>query len=107
MRAGKLDRRITIQRKTVTRGEYNAPVESWNDLITVWAQQRPNRGSERFTASEIHGQQVMTFHIRYRDDLFVTDRIFYQAKPWQILDIREVGRRVVTEIDAVAETPGN
>lgn len=107
MRAGKLDRRITIQRSSVTYNDFNEPIKGWTDVATVWAQQRPNRGGERFTAQEIYGQSGMTFHIRYRADLRVDDRILYQGNVWNIVDIREVGRRVVTEFDVVAEAPVN
>jgi SPP1 family predicted phage head-tail adaptor len=103
MRAGALDRRITLQRATAAPNSFNEPVETWADLVTVWAQQRPDRGAERFAAQEIVGQAVMTFHIRYRTDIRTTDRILYQGRIWNILDVREVGRRVVTEIDAVTE----
>jgi len=102
MRAGKLDRRITIQRASVTVNAFGEEAEVWTDIATVWAQQRPNRGAERFTAQEIAGQAVMTFHIRYRADIAKTDRIKYEGRLWNITDIREIGRRVVTEIDAVA-----
>ena len=103
MRAGKLDRRITIQRVTVaTPNGFNEPIETWGDVVTVWAQQRPNRGAERFSSQEINGQAVMTFHIRYRADLTVKHRIVYGGRIWNIVDVREVGRRVVTEFDAVA-----
>jgi SPP1 family predicted phage head-tail adaptor len=103
MRAGALDRRIALQRATTAPNSFNEPVETWADLATVWAQQRPDRGAERFAAQEIVGRAVMTFHIRYRTDVRITDRILYQGRIWNILDVREVGRRVVTEIDAVTE----
>ena len=103
MRAGELDRRITLQRATTAPNGFNEPVESWTDLATVWAQQRPDRGAERFAAQEIVGRAVMTFHIRYRTDVRTTDRILYQGRIWNILDVREVGRRVVTAIVAVTE----
>lgn len=104
MRAGKLDRRLTIRRFTETgRNEFNEPVISWADVATVWAQQRPNRGSERFAAAQIAGTAVMTFHIRYRSDITVQDRLVYEGQEYEIVaPPREIGRRVVTEIDAVA-----
>jgi SPP1 family predicted phage head-tail adaptor len=103
MRAGALDRRLTIQRATTTPNAFNEPVASWTDVATVWAQPRPNRGAERFAAQQIVGQGMMTFQIRYRTDVRVTDRILYQGRIWNVLDVREVGRRAITEIDAVAE----
>jgi SPP1 family predicted phage head-tail adaptor len=104
MRAGKLDRRITIQRKSVTESGSGEPIETWADLATVWAQARPLRGDERFATRQLVGTAVMTFHIRYRGDLAITvkDRISYDGKLWDILDVREVGRHVVTEIDTKA-----
>lgn len=104
MRAGKLDRRIIIERASVTALPSGEPVESWSPIATVWAQARPVRGDERFAARQLVGTAVMTFHMRYRADLALTvkDRIIYDGKTWDILDIREIGRRVVMEIDAKA-----
>lgn len=104
MRAGKLDRRLVIQRKSITYSSSGAPVESWATLATVWAQARPVRGDERFSTRQLVGSAVMTFHIRYRSDLAlsVLDRLSYDGKTWDIADIRELGRRVGTEIDATA-----
>lgn len=102
MRAGKLDRRITIRRKTITWSGSGEPIETWADLATVWAQQRPNRGGERFATRQLVGTAVMTFHIRYRAGLTVQDRIVYDGKTWDIADIREIGRKVVHEIDCAA-----
>lgn len=105
MRAGKLDRRVTIQRWTETgRNDLNEPIMAWAVIATVWAQQRPDRGSERFAAAQVSGAAVMTFHIRYRADLTDQDRLVYEGKTYQIVaPSRELGRRSGTEIDAVAK----
>lgn len=108
MRAGKLDRRLTIRRyqKTGTNA-FNEPVMAWSDVVTVWAQQRPERGSERFAAAQVNGTAVMTFHIRFRGDLTVRDRIVYEGTEYEIVaPPREIGRRVVTEIDCIAREDG-
>lgn len=104
MRAGKLDRRLTIRRLTETgRNAYNEPIIEWADVASVWAQQRPDRGSERFSAAQVAGTSVMTFHIRYRSDVSVQDRLVYEGREYEIIaPPREIGRRVVTEIDAIA-----
>lgn len=102
MRAGKLDRRITIQEKSVTTSARGELVETWADVLTVWAQARPNRGSERFGMMQTVGSAVMTFHLRYRADVTVLNRVSYDGKIWDILDVREIGRHVVTEIDCTA-----
>lgn len=104
MRAGKLDRRLTILRETQTGvNGFNEPVLAWAPVATVWAQQRPDRGSERFAAAQVAGTAVMTFHIRFRGDVTVVDRLEYEGTVYEIVaPPRELGRRVVLEIDAVA-----
>jgi len=102
--AGTLDRRIAIQRKTITNDEYGQEVETWADLAEVWAALKPLRGNERFAVQQLLGTGVMTFLIRYRSDLQigVEDRIEYDGRAWDITDVRELGRRESWEIDAKA-----
>ena len=104
MRAGKLDRRVTILRESqIGVNAFNEPIVEWTPVATVWAQQRPDRGSERFAAAQVAGTAVMTFHIRYRGDVTATDRLEYEGTTYEIVaPPRELGRRVVLEIDAVA-----
>ena len=103
MRAGKLDRRLTIQRETETgRNEFNEPVTAWTKVATVWAQQRPNRGSERFDAAKVDASAKITFHIRYLPGFRLTDRVLYKGRVWNVTDIRELGREVVHEFDCIA-----
>jgi SPP1 family predicted phage head-tail adaptor len=108
MRAGKLDRRLTIRRLTETgRNAYNEPILEWADVATVWAQQRPERGSERFAAAQVNGTSVMTFQIRYLAGLDVKDRLVYEGREYEIVaPPREIGRRVGIEIDAIARQDG-
>lgn len=106
MRAGKLDRRIRLERYNAdARNELNEIVPSWSLIAEVWAQQRPNRGAERFQSGQLSGQIVMTFHIRWRGDVMREDRIVYEGRAYNIKDLRELGRRSVLEIDCVAD-PG-
>jgi SPP1 family predicted phage head-tail adaptor len=102
MRAGKMDRRVSLQRWTETgRDPLNQPVYAWVEIAEVWAQQRPVRGGERMAAQQQSGDKMMGFHIRYRTDLSVKDRVVFEGVSYEIQDLRELGRRVVTEIDAV------
>lgn len=103
MRAGKLDRRITIRRATYTVNGYGEEVPEWCNIDSVWARQLPSRGSERFAAQEIAATKMVTFNIRYRSDLTERDRIVFDGKEYNITSIREIGRRVGLEFDAVAD----
>lgn len=104
MRAGKLDRRLKILRlQAGAPNEFNEVEDTWQEVAEVWAQQRPDRGSERFAAAQVAGTSVMTFHIRYRSDVTVKDRLGYEGRIYEIISPpREIGRCVVTEIDAIA-----
>ncbi len=104
MRAGKLDRRMIIRRfAEIGRTPLNEPINEWVNIVEVWAQQRPERGTERFAAAQINGTAVMTFHIRYRSDVTSKDRLLYEGREYEIVaPPREIGRKVVLEIDAIA-----
>nr|WP_245317824.1 phage head closure protein [Ensifer sp. 1H6] len=98
-----MDRRVKILRlQEIGRNELNEALMDWVAVATVWAQARPNRGDERFEAQQLTGSATMTFHIRYRRELTIEDRISYDGRTWDIRDIRELGRRVVSEFDCVA-----
>lgn len=107
MRAGKLDRRITLQQASeASRDAMNAPVYTWSTFATVWAQLIFNRGDERFAAHEVAGASVVTFKIRYRSGVTDKLRISYDGKIYDIRDVRELGRQDGLELDAVARSDG-
>lgn len=103
MRAGKLDRRVTLQKWTeIGRDDLNQPVFEWVDGVTVWAQQRPQRGAEAVKAGQMEGVRMMQFQIRYRGDVSVKDRIIFDGAAYEITGLSELGRRDGLEIDCVA-----
>lgn len=107
MRAGELDRRITIERYTESRNEFNEPVLSWLPLATVWANRRDASASESWRAQEVGAQITTRFRIRYSSevaDVNPRDRIRYEGRLYNIVGVREAadGRNVALEIDAVA-----
>jgi head-tail adaptor len=110
MRAGRLDRLITIQRKTLTESPSGEPVESWTTLVERrHAGYRPLKGEERFTGEQVVGQEQVEFRIRWSADVAALsqhDRIVYPAladespedEPvtrniYDVLAVHEVGRR--------------
>jgi SPP1 family predicted phage head-tail adaptor len=104
MRAGDLDRRITVERLQAGEpNDFNEVVEAWTVLATLWAKVAEERGRE-FLASEsqIVGEAKAVFTIRYRADLRVTDRLRHSGRIWNIRSIREIGRREGLEIMATA-----
>lgn len=109
IRAGQLDRRITLQRATVTRDEYNNPVETWEDLRTVWAGFEPIRDGERFRAGERAAEASARFLIRYSSqvaDINGKDRLTMRGTVYQITHVKEVGRREGLELTTVSRGDG-
>ena len=103
--AGDLDRRITIRRATITFDAFNSPVESWADLVTVWAKRTDASAAESYRAQEIGAQITARFTVRWSsdvDDVNPKDRISFGGREYNITAVRDVGRNQWREIDAVA-----
>lgn len=101
--AGRLDRRITIQSRTVMQDGFGAEIASWSDEATVWAEVKPLRGSERWAAMEVAADLPTRFTIRYRAEPSTVDnRIAYKGRIYDIQSVNEIGRRVGWEIYAKA-----
>jgi head-tail adaptor len=112
MRAGSLDRAVTLQRRTLSTDDAGAPVETWADLATaVPAQVRPLRARERVAAPsglEQRGGTVriataeIVVTIRWRVGLGPVDRVLHDGRVWDVTGIAELGRRGGIEILAQA-----
>jgi len=83
MAAGKLDRKITIQRKSETQLESGEPVEAWANLaVRRSASMWPFRGTEGFKPPETTAYEQIEFRVRYSADvaaLSPKDRVIYPA----------------------------
>ncbi|RZJ01818.1 MAG: head-tail adaptor protein [Brevundimonas sp.] len=107
--AGKLDRRITIQRATVTRDEYNAEVSTWATMANVWAAYEPIKDGERFRAGERAAELSARFQIRYSSQVAgvtAEDRLTFDGKTYEIINVKEIGRREGIELTTVARGDG-
>jgi len=105
MKAGKLDRRITLQRYAITYNENNEPLETWTDFATVWASANPVSDGERIRAAEVGATISMRFQIRYSsqvDALNPKDRVRFDGRIFDISGIKELERREGLEISAAA-----
>jgi SPP1 family predicted phage head-tail adaptor len=106
MRAGELDRSIVIQARTQTgQDSHGAPVYTWAKIHaadTIPAAVEPVNGSERFAGQQLVGEAITVFRVRYRSGVTVLNRIVYDGRDWDIVAVREVGRRDGLLIDAKA-----
>lgn len=97
--AGRLDRKIKIQEKEETVDALGTPVEDrWIDVAEVPAQVISVSGAEALSTDRITAKQVNRFFIRYFSSLTEEHQIYYNDREWDILYIREIGRRQGHEI---------
>jgi SPP1 family predicted phage head-tail adaptor len=107
MRAGDLDRRITIQRATPTRDQFNNEILTWFDLVTVWASARPASVRERLAHMEVGSEIDSVFEFRWSPltaSVDSKDRIVFDGKIYDIVAPAEIDRRVGIRVKAVART---
>jgi SPP1 family predicted phage head-tail adaptor len=90
MKAGELNRRITIQTKTVTYNTYNEPIEAWADDFNVWASIITTGGGEFYAAQKVIAQTTALFKVRYNTSITPLHRIKYGTKIFEILSINDV-----------------
>jgi SPP1 family predicted phage head-tail adaptor len=102
MRAGGLDRRVTLQRFTVTTDDYGEEIQTWNDLATVFAEVRQQSGREFIAAAQVQADRLVVFFIRWFAGLTVLDRVSYAGTLHDIVEVREIGRRDGVELHTVA-----
>lgn len=104
IKAGDLDRRITVQRVT----KNNTPsglVETVSDLCTVWAARKDASDSEKSAAGTIMSVLMSRFTVRSTTatrGIRPSDKIIEKALTFDIVGIKELGRRDFLEITAQA-----
>lgn len=108
--AGKLDRKIILQRFTSTVDAYNEPVKTWATLATRSASYEPLSDGERFRAGETAATASARFVIRHSAavaDLSPLDRLVFNGVTYEIAHVKEAeGRGVGIEITAKARADG-
>lgn len=71
MRAGKLDRRVAVQRFIATSSSSGEPIETWATIggIARWASKTAVTGLERFGTEQLEAKEQIEFRLRWADDL--------------------------------------
>lgn len=108
-RIGMLDRRIVVQRPTVTYNSFNEAVESFGNYATVWAARTDASASESYRAQEVGAEITTRFTIRWNSvtrSINPKDRISYDGRTYNITAVRDVERNRWREIDCVARPDG-
>lgn len=95
---GKLDQRVTFQRRTATPDGGGGETYAWANLAhnpTVWAHVVAKAGRETLTEGRMNASFTVLFHIHNRRDIDLRDRIMWQGVPYNIRGIRDEGGRAL------------
>lgn len=95
MRAGNLDRLITVQERTVdTSDPYGGVSYTWSDLATLRAELLEGR-AEEFLRGDMGetAEGLRIFRVRYHPDVTTDHRVVYGGEPHDIEQLTEIGRR--------------
>lgn len=103
MRAGRLDRSITIQRSTYEVNEYGSPIYSWTDVATLRAQLLEGRTEEYLAnGGGADDKTLAVFRTRFLAGVTNADRVSYGGNVFNIREVKEIGRRKGLELRAEA-----
>lgn len=84
MNAKDLNKRVTIQKKAVTRAANGEEVITWTTHLPVWASVQPIRGREFFAAAQMQGAADYRVTVRYNSTITRDMRVMFGAT---VLDI--------------------
>ncbi len=87
MNAGTLPNLITIQARSTTQDSYGAPVDTWAEIITVFAKVEQIRGREYFSEGRIAADVDTRVVMRYQSGIRPKQRILFESR---VLDIQHV-----------------
>lgn len=100
MRAGRLDKRVTIQQSSQAKNASHELIDTWSTLATVWANVQPLKGSEMFEAQKVNASSTIKVTIRPRSDITSRMRIVYASRTYDIDYIPPYDARMPMEIIA-------
>tara|TARA_R110002020_G_scaffold296135_1_gene511764 strand:- start:724 stop:1041 length:318 start_codon:yes stop_codon:yes gene_type:complete len=98
MRAGRLDREITLVAITTTQTEYGGSIATKTDFATLRAQ-LIEASTEDFLRSYGTAPETLTiFRTRWIEGVTTAMRLRYEGRSLEIVETKEIGRRIGLEI---------
>lgn len=98
---GRLDKRVTVQRRSETLDDFGQPIIAWVDIKQVWASIKYIGGREKLRSGVVDSNLNLTIAVRYSVSLMPPKqadgwRIVYQAREG-LREFAIVGSRDVDE----------
>lgn len=107
MRAGNLDRWLTLQQRVVATNALNEDEETFVDLARVRASKKDLSDGEKVRAQQVGSEITTRFQIRWSVNwsaLNPKDRVECEGREYEVVGVKELGRREGIEITANART---
>jgi head-tail adaptor len=98
VRAGKLDRVVTIERVAQTIDVYGVPQDTWSPIATLRAEILRQADDETIGEAGAVSKAVIAFRTRYLDGVTLADRLVYEGLIHNIKETKEIGRRRELEL---------
>ena len=102
MRAGKLDKTITIERSAATVDSYGTPSEGWNPIATIRAQVIQSTTEEFMRSFGQTSETAVVFRIRHLGGIGPSDRVTFDGQAFDIKEVKELGRRAGFDLRCVS-----
>lgn len=89
MNIGKLNRRVSLLKRFVTRDEYGGEVTDWKTVGRVWANVAPEYGIEYLQSQQVTAETIVKITLRYNPEITVENRIEYNGKLYEIVGVMD------------------
>ena len=91
IKAGDLRQVVTLIKPVTTPGEHNRRKTEYVDAATVPAAKSDVSGREFFQAHAVNAEDIVTFTIRWRDDIDTTWRVRHGGATYGVLEVNHLG----------------
>lgn len=98
MRAGAMDRVIEIQRASESVNSLGQVVAVWSAIATMRAQKIEASTTEFMRAFGASTETAIIFRTRFLDGVTLADRVSYEGNAFNLVDVKEIGRRKGLEL---------
>ena len=97
--AGMRDRRVVVEKRTVTESVTGQQLEEWLPWRPVWMHKRDLSAAERVRGNQLVAERTTTWASPYIQELDGTNyRLNYEGTIYNIRGLREIDRRAWLEI---------
>ncbi len=92
---GNLNKRIKIQTRALTSNNTGSieTIETFTDVVEVWAAIETTRGSQLWDGVEVSNPFTHKIYIRYRDDIDYEKWVEYEDEKYDIVDVENLEQK--------------